>query len=1697
MEKPVDVFNLHKDIIEDYKDFVSSFINIKDESIRLYVENEINKGRFWPEPLIQFNPSFEHGDSLDSLCRKGVLHPELSKIFKGYHLFRHQVEAITIGSKGSDYVVTSGTGSGKSLIFLATVFDHLLKNRAEQAIRAVIVYPMNALINSQTEEIRKFKDNYEQATGRDFPITYEQYTGQESREDRQRIKSSLPDIILTNYMMLELILTRSQEYTIRNSIFDNLRYLVFDELHTYRGRQGSDVSLLIRRIKAQARHPVTCIGTSATMVSEGDIYSRKDQVAKVAQKIFGAPFTHHQIINESLIRSFDYKGSTAEPDKQMLVAPINPEADEEALKKCALAIWLENTIALVESAGLLFRNSPMRFEQIAARLSSDSGEEIKVCEKLLRELLLWITLINKKRSEQQKDAYLPYKIHNFISQTGTVYTSLDTGEKQIITLDPANHRGRGDDKIPLYPVVFSRISGYEFICVNMDLDKEILTPREFRETAQEDENRTSGYLIPGADVWDPESDTEFLPDAWGSIDGQGRFKPVKKYRDRLPAKIYYNNKGNFSTSKKLDYEGWFMPAKLLFDPTSGTLYDTKTSEATKLTRLGSEGRSTSTTVLSFSVLKNLAKYGFGFEDQKLLSFTDNRQDAALQSGHFNDLIEVVQLRSAIYHALLAHKQLTHSNLDRAVFDALDLPQERYAQRCSDFPSVIRENEQAFKDLLMYRALYDLRRGWRVILPNLEQCALLEINYKHIKENCEMEEGWRTVNFINKLLPDERAEIIYNVLDFFRKSYSLYSQEYLTPKAIDEKSRNINEKLKAPWNLDENERITYPCHLRYETLSQGSRLYTASIGSNSALGKYLRSEAKKRGVELNKKSYGDFIKKFLCLLADAGWLHETKAINSLKQDTSVYQLKIDAIIWSLGDEKTLKIDAVKNRSYKVIEQKPNLFFQNLYMTDFKSLKPVLSREHTGQINNEDRQEREEKFRTGEYSILFCSPTMELGIDIASLNVVHMRNVPPNPANYAQRSGRAGRSGQAALVFTNCSVYSPHDTHYFNNAPQMVSGVVASPRIDLSNRELIESHLNAVFLAKTGITELNDSLLDIIDDTNTGGLPLKDAVKEKLRLNDTAVEEIKTVFKKVITGISPETGAYSWLNDDWIETTIHAASGNFDRALNRWRRLYSTVRKQLSDAAGIINSNIYSRDSQQMREALRNQSQAIRQRELLCNRTTSISSSISEFYPFRYLAAEGFLPGYNFTRLPIRTFIPIGDGGEYISRPRFIGLREYGPGNIIYHNGNKFMIEQITAPDLDKGLHKAKVCNRCGYVFMFDEYEMNPCLFCRASLTDGNSKRSFVNLLDLSDTRTRETERITCEEEERLSRGYEIETFFNIPGGKDRMVTVRVKNNRDDFLNIQFIPASKLIQINRKWRTTKEEGFLIGMNSGRWKRASRNTGTETTEPVKTVMLITHDTADALYIEPISSLGLSRDGVISLQYALKRAIESIFQVEPREIGADLMGGGDAPNIFIYEASEGSLGVLSQFIEDRTVFKQVVEKAIDICDYNNPDYAEAASYRELLDYYNQRYHDVISRFEIQQALETLRNCDVEIITSASGRSYEEQYRSLLTQIDPNSTTEKRFLDWIYKNGLRLPDAAQKQTSDIYSQPDFFYEPDIHIFCDGTPHDRPEIKEKDHQIRQAIRNKGEQVIVYYYKDSMEDLTAKRSDVFKKVRSDG
>ena len=287
----LDVFSLRDSIVDEYKHFATSFTTIHAQDIREQVEAIYAEERYWPEPLIQINPSYKRSTDVGELVASGVLDPGCAEIFRAngqpLSLFKHQEQAIALAAGGESFVVTTGTGSGKSLCFFVPIVSHVLAARRTSAKRrthAIVVYPMNALANSQMEELGKFIG---QVPG-DRTVTFARYTGQEDADERKRVADESPDILLTNFMMLELLMTRQEE--IDRHVIGNcagLRFLVLDELHTYRGRQGADVALLVRRVRERLQpEKLLCIGTSATMASEGSLEDKSRVVAGVASKLF-------------------------------------------------------------------------------------------------------------------------------------------------------------------------------------------------------------------------------------------------------------------------------------------------------------------------------------------------------------------------------------------------------------------------------------------------------------------------------------------------------------------------------------------------------------------------------------------------------------------------------------------------------------------------------------------------------------------------------------------------------------------------------------------------------------------------------------------------------------------------------------------------------------------------------------------------------------------------------------------------------------------------------------------------------------------------------------------------------------------------------------------------------------------------------------------------------------------------------------------------------------------------------------------------------------------------------------------------------------------------------------------------------------------------------------------------------------------
>ncbi|MFO7682699.1 MAG: DEAD/DEAH box helicase, partial [Chloroflexota bacterium] len=694
----MDVFNLRHQLIGDYSTYISSFINIKDEHIQNHVNQELQAGVLWPDPLIQLNPTFEPGAWIDDLVQTGILHPLCQKVFrlksdkngtknKPLRLHKHQTDAIAAAQSGDNYVLTTGTGSGKSLAYIIPIVDHVLKRGSGKGIQAIVIYPMNALANSQFNELEKF-------LGRGFdkpPITFRRYTGQESNEERQEIIAHPPDIILTNYVMLELLMTRPFERDLIKAA-KGLQFLVLDELHTYRGRQGADVAMLVRRVRNACDSPqMQVIGTSATLAESGDFAIQQQKIAEVATQLFGAPVKPKRVIGETLRRATQDRGLDdpifVQALTHRLAAEISPAADYESFVADPLAVWIETTFGLETEPGngRLRRAQPLSItgdNGAASRLSKLTGVPEEVCTTAIQQTLL--AGYHALHPETHFPAFA-FRLHQFISRGDTVHASLQNPTERYITLKGQQYVPDNTRQRILLPLVFCRECGQEYYVVNRHHDPHtnalVFTSRELRDqTKEEDQQRGFLYHNP-LDPWPHDDETIFdrLPEDWLETTSKGTLRVKSHYRRKVPTAVRLNTVGQEVESGDIYH---FIHSPFPFCLHCGVTYSGRArSDFGKLATLSSEGRSTATTVLSLSALRALRRdESLEQKAKKLLSFTDNRQDASLQAGHFNDFVEVGLLRAALHRAVqqAGANGIRHDELAQHVFAALDLPPELYA-----------------------------------------------------------------------------------------------------------------------------------------------------------------------------------------------------------------------------------------------------------------------------------------------------------------------------------------------------------------------------------------------------------------------------------------------------------------------------------------------------------------------------------------------------------------------------------------------------------------------------------------------------------------------------------------------------------------------------------------------------------------------------------------------------------------------------------------------------------------------------------------------------------------------------------------------------------------------------------------------------------------------------------------------------------
>jgi hypothetical protein len=1750
----MDVFSFRDRVVEDYGQFSRSFTQIKAPDLQEFVDGRYGKGEYWPSPLIQLNPSFVSGGAISELVDAGLLHPECRQIFRWgkesgpgqeLQLHRHQREAIEIARAGGSFVVTSGTGSGKSLGYIIPIVNRVLEAREkgdqQKRIRAIVIYPMNALCNSQLEELQKY-------LGLGYPdgprVTFARYTGQESDDERDKIKNNPPDILLTNYVMLEYILTR-QDPLDQKVISDakGLEFLVLDELHTYRGRQGADVALLVRRVRQRLNANLLCIGTSATMASEGTAKERNATVAQVSSKLFGTAIPTEHIVTETLQRVTEGGLPQAAELKAALQGDYAPEQtkgwEPATLREHPLARWVELRLGLEREDGLAdgkwVRCKPQSLQEASKDLAEQTGLSAEQILVTLRQFLLAAYGVIAGPNRR----FFAFRLHQFVSAGGDVHATLQAPGQRYLTLKGQKYQPNAGRQSLLYPLVFCRSCGQEFHPVWAHLNNRIpvqIDPRDFSdESSLRERDVVNGYVMPDAEGTYSVDDLENanIPDGWLEPDKNDELALKRTYREFAPVPCRFRSDGRAGTD---GLPGWFLKGSFRFCPSCGVEHGVRSSEFRKLCGLNSEGRSSATTTLSLAVLRQLLSFPADeIPDQarKLLAFSDNRQDASLQAGHFNDFVRVLQLRAGLVAALNAQpeKELSLDLLAQETEKALRLTADDFIAIPNVKPNVEQSNRRALRGVLEYRLIVDLRRGWRLTNPNLEQLRLLEVDYAELVNCAEDQSDWGQRHpLLAQASSEERFLICHRLLEELRERLAIDCDALVQEEF--ERRKKAAADLEEVWSIGSDEKpelarsvVTSP--VPAELKNRG----VEGLSLRGEFGRWLKARERWHSVEDLYRSfkwkddlYQEVVGHILEMLTAWGLVKpvEVRLGRRASEVIQGWRLNSTALRWTLVEADAEPQDRYAQRLAEARRSSGrrgpvNSYFRRLYgdlaeliATEGRPfLQTLLAREHTAQVDAAEREKREERFRSAALRLMYCSPTMELGVDISSLNTVYLRNVPPTPANYAQRSGRAGRSGQPALVLSYCGATSPHDQYFFADPVRMVAGAVSAPTLELANEELLKAHFRALWLAATR-QRLPGKVKELVElgDPRRPVQPELMAVLSTDEAYRSAQADCQAIVDDLLEkrwlGATPP----SWLTGSWLESLTRGAALDFDAALTRWRELLGAVDSQIIQASKDQGNHALSeRERQAADQRLR--AARMQQQLLLADKPGSRNTN-NDFSTYRYLASQGFMPGYNFPRLPLMAYIPgtreqVG-GGTYITRPRFVGISEFGPHSLIYHEGNTYKVKgallglqdnAVAAGTATLATQDALVCGACGHAHLGAAAESELCCHCGTPLKlhpDGRAVR-IPRLYQIEQVTTKRADRITSDDEERQRLGYELITTYEFPreNGVVQVAKAQVTCDSQPLLELSYAPATTISRVNLGWRRRENRndmGFPIHPINGQWggEKDLRGDAADDEGPEVGFVKITpyvQDRKNALLVRFLSDW--QPEQLVSLKSAIKRGIEVAFQLDGSEIAAELMPNEEsATALLLYESAEGGAGALSRLVESSAALQAVARTALEICHWqwegdvpvlesqliNADPECEAGCYRCLLGYHNQRDHDAIDRRlpELKQWLLDLARSELVGQGGLDGRS------AILERLDAlaASALERLWLDTLYRHGHQLPDSAQQEVPGHFVTPDFTYKQACAVvFIDGPHHEKPLQQRLDQQKRQALTDAGITVVVF------------------------
>ena len=623
-------------------------------------------------------------------------------------------------------------------------------------------------------------------------------------------------------------------------------------------------------------------------------------------------------------------------------------------------------------------------------MSELTGFDTERCVRVLRSWLLQGS--NLYRTESSRFPIFAFRLHQFLTRGDTVWASLEPGSHRHLEIAKKAAKPGELDK-PLFPLVFCRRCGTEYYRVRTSKEERgaVLIPREDRRELDSDDGE-DGYLhLSEESAWPHDFGAELherLPDAFKETNDRGVERVRPDARKDLPSPVFVVPDG------RVVAEGEGAPAALIrrnflfcLEPSCRVTYTrSQRSERFKLATLGVDNRSTATTILALrSLIEVQGDRDLSPMARKLLSFTDNRQDASLQAGHFNDFAQVALLRSALHRACERSLPagLRHGDLSRAVFEAMNPRFDDFAADPEVRGPARQSTQDALRRVLEYFLYRDLERGWRVTAPNLEDCGLLRFEYEGLQgedgllaedelweAGFAVREGRGQERFVEapaalRLAPaDLREDIVRTLLDVTRRQLAVKVDVLDARRQHDLVEQTKPRLLEGTaWYLEDERElvravVAWP---RSRTKNERNGYF---VSSYSAYGQYVRrtlSPHLSPSQRFGRTETDEVIRFLFLALKRYGIVEQVRSERN--GDDPGYQLNADALRWLPGDGEDRPVDRTRLLEEGGLPAEVNRYFVECYRR-FVDLDCVLeAREHTAQVTREDRQERERRFREG--------------------------------------------------------------------------------------------------------------------------------------------------------------------------------------------------------------------------------------------------------------------------------------------------------------------------------------------------------------------------------------------------------------------------------------------------------------------------------------------------------------------------------------------------------------------------------------------------------------------------------------------------------------------------------------------------------------------------------------------------------------